>query len=276
MRSSAASDVYKRQGQVRDFHLIKNHIGRDEFATITDITSAYSMISIMGPNARQVLSQITPADLSNEAFPFGTSQMIEAAYAHARATRMTYVGELGWELYIPTEFTLHIYDALVEAGGKYDLKHCGMHAMNSLRLEKGYRHWGHDISDEETPVEAGLRFAVKFDKGDFLGREVLLKQKEEGVTKRLVQFALEDPEPLMYHNEPIYRNGELAGYITSGMYGHAIGTCLGMGYVNNPDGLVNAKYIREGSYEIEVADKRYAARASLRPFYDPKSLRTKM
>ena len=262
--------------QVRDFYLIKNAIQPDEFATITDITSAFSMISLMGPNSRALLSKLTNADLSNDAFPFGTSQHIELAYAHARATRMTYVGELGWELYIPTEFTVPIYDAIVDAGREFDLTHAGMHAMNSLRLEKGYRHWGHDISDEETPYEAGLRFAVKFDKGDFLGRDVLLGQKENGVTKRLVQFALEDPEPMLYHNEPIWRDGVIAGYLTSGMYGHTVGTCLGMGYVSNPDGIVTPSYVRDATYEIEVANKRYPARASLRPFYDPKSLRTKM
>ncbi|MEM7534430.1 MAG: FAD-dependent oxidoreductase [Chloroflexota bacterium] len=264
-------------GQTRDFHLIKNHIRPDEFATITDVTSAYSTLAIMGPNSRSLLSKLTAADLSNDAFPFATSQEIEVASAHARATRLTFVGELGWELLIPTEFTLHIYDALVDVGKAFDLKHCGYHAMNSLRLEKAYRHWGHDISDEETPLEAGLGFAVKFKKGDFLGRDVLLQQKEAGLTKRLVQFALEDDQALLYHNEPIWRDNEIVGYITSGMYGHTIGTCLGMGYVNAKDGeIATADYIRAGNYEIEVATQRIPARASLRPFYDPKSLRVRM
>ncbi len=262
-------------GQTKTSHWLKNQIGNDDVAFLTDVTSAYVVLGVMGPNSRQLLSQLTDADLSNEAFPFGASQIIDFAYARIRATRMTYVGELGWELNIPTEFAQAVYDALVEEGEAFNLTHCGYHALNSLRIEKGYRHWGHDITDEDTPIEAGLGFAVKFDKGvDFNGRSILLKQKQEGVKKRLVMFALDDPNAMLYHNEPIYRNDEIVGYISSGMYGHTIGSSMGMGYINH-DEPITAAFIKAGSYEIEVATERIPARASLRPFYDPKSLKIK-
>ena len=230
----------------------------------------------MGPRARDLLTRVTDADLSNDAFPFGTSQEIDLAYAKVRASRISYVGELGWELYIPTEFTLGVYDAIVAAGDALGLKHVGMHAMNSLRMEKGYRHWGDDITEEDTPLEAGLGFAVAFDKdADFIGRDALLRQKETGLKRRLVQFSLKDPEPLLYHDEPIWRDGKIVGRITSGMFGYTIGCAIGMGHVEHEDG-VNANFVNAGSYEIEVACERVPARASLRPFYDPKSERVRM
>jgi 4-methylaminobutanoate oxidase (formaldehyde-forming) len=211
--------------------------------------------------------------MSNQAFPFGTSQEIFMGYAKVRASRITYVGELGWEIYIPTEFAQSVYDLIIKNGKTFDLKHAGYHALNSLRIEKGYRHWGHDITIDDTPIEAGLSFAVSFRKeGGFIGKDALLKQKEDGVKKRLVQFILEDPEPLLYHNEPIWRDGIIVGYITSGMFGHTIGRSIGMGYVNNEDGAT-PDIVKSGSYEIEIACKRYPARASLRPSYDPKNER---
>ena len=175
---------------------------------------------------------------------------------------------------------IHVYEVLREAGQEFDLKLVGMHAMNSLRTEKAYRSWGHDISDEETPMEAGLGFAVKYDKpGGFIGREAALEQKQGGVlNQRLVQFLLDDPEAMLYHNEPIVRDGEICGYISSAMYGHTLGASVGLGYVKNPidNGGVNADYINAGSYEIEIACKRYSAKASLRPMYDPGNLRIRM
>lgn len=261
--------------QVRTPDFIRKNIGKNEHAFLTDITSGMALIPVMGPNSRALLSKLTDADLSNDVFPFGSSKEIDFAYAKVRASRVTYVGELGWELHLPTEFVAHVYDALIEEGKQFDLKHCGYHAMNSLRLEKAYRHWGHDITDEDTPVEAGLRFAVDFKKEDFLAKDALEAQKANGVTKRLVQFALEDPEPLLYHNEPIWRDNEIVGFLTSGMYGHTVGASLGMGYVTNPEG-VNADFVKSGSYEIEVACERVPAKASLRPFYDPKSERVKV
>ena len=194
-------------------------------------------------------------------------------YAKVRASRITYVGELGWEIYIPTEFALSVYDLIIEKGKAFNLKHAGYHALNSLRMEKGYRHWSHDITIDDTPIEAGLGFAVSFKKkGGFIGMDALLKQKEKGVKKRLVQFILEDPEALLYHNEPIWRDGVIVGYITSGMFGHTIGRSIGMGYVNNEDGAT-PDFVKSGNYEIEIACKRYAAQASLQPSYDPKNER---
>ena len=263
--------------QTRDLSWLHKNIPDNANMTVTDVTSGYTVLSLMGPESRKLLTKLTPDDLSNEAFPFGTGREIEIGYANALALRMTYVGELGWEIYLSTEFAQDIYDKIIEAGYEHGLKLAGMHALNSLRLEKAYRHWGHDIADEDTPLEAGLGFAVKFDKpGGFIGWDALLKQKENPVLKkRLVQFALEDPQPLLYHNEPIMCDGKIVGDLTSGMYGHTIGTCLGMGYINREEG-VTADFLESANFEIEVAGERYPVRSSLKAFYDPKSERVRM
>jgi len=259
--------------QTRDFHWLKHHIPDDARAVAIDITSGTTVIGIMGPDSRDFLQSVTPNDLSNQAFPFGTSREIEIGYSFVRASRITYVGELGWELYIPTDHALNVYDTLTAAGGPFGLRHIGMHAMNSLRIEKAYRHWGHDITDEDTPLEAGLGFAVALKKtNSFIGQESLIEQKKTGVKKRLVQFALSDSEPLLYHNEPIWRDDEIVGYISSGMYGHTLGSAIGLGYVNHPE-KVTPDYIHSGKFEIEIAGDRFVASASLRPLYDPKNER---
>ncbi|MEI7743675.1 MAG: FAD-dependent oxidoreductase [Chloroflexota bacterium] len=259
----------------RDLHWIRTHLDPDAHVTLTDTTSAETVISIMGPRSRALLASMTDADLSNEAFPFGIAREIDLGYAFARAARTTYVGELGWELYIPMEFATHIYDAIVEAGKAFDLRHAGYHALNSLRMEKTYRHWGHDMSDDETLLEAGLGFTAAWDKpGGFIGREALLAQREAGLHKRLVAFVLDDPEPLMYHNEPIWRDGELAGWITSAMFGHTIGRSIGLGYVKRTDGgPATNDWINAGRYELEIAGERFGATASLRAPYDPANAR---
>lgn len=262
--------------ETKDFNWLKRHIPADAHAVLTNVSSAMGVISIMGPNARALLQSICPNDLSHEAFPFATSQEIELGYAIVRASRITYVGELGWELYIPTEFMQGVYDEIVAAGAAFGLKHCGYHALNALRMEKGYRHWGHDITDEDTPLEAGLGFAVKIDKpGGFIGREALLKQKEEGLKQKLVQFLLKSPEPMLYHNEPIWQGDRIAGYIRSGMYAHTLGGACGLGYVTAADGGVVGP-IRADDYEIEIAGVRYPATASLKPLYDPSNARIKV
>lgn len=262
--------------QVRDFYWLKNHIPADAHAFLTDVTSGYAVLGIMGPKSRDLLSTLIKTDLSNEAFPFGSVQEIDLGYAKVQASRITYVGELGWEISMPTEFATGVYDCIVKAGEAYGLKHVGMHAMNSLRVEKAYRSWGHDISDEETPLESGLGFAVAWDKeGGFIGRDALLAQKQTGVKKRIVQFILDDPEPLLYHNEPVYRNDEIVGYITSGMYGHTLGASIGLGFVHNDEG-VDAAFINDGQYKIEIAGELFSAKASLRPLYDPRSERIKV
>ena len=261
--------------QTRNYYWIRSQIRPNEYACLTDVTSGYAVLGVMGPNSRTFLQGLTSADLSNDAFPFATAREIELGYARVRAARITYVGELGWELYIPTECAAGVYDVIEQAGKAVDLAQCGYHALNSLRIEKGYRHWGHDITDEDTPIEAGLGFAVKFSKEmHYNGRERLMRQKEEGVSKRLVTFVLEDTNRLLYHNEPIFRNGEIVGYITSGMFGHTIGAAIGMGYVNHADG-VSADFVSAGKYELEVAGERLSARATLRPLYDPENERIK-
>ncbi len=267
--------VTSATSQMRDFHWLQGHIPADAHAHLTDVTSAYAVLSIMGPRARDLLASMTTADVSNEAFPFGASKLVEIGYATVRATRLTYVGELGWELYISSEFAQGVYDEILKAGAVFDLRHAGYHALDSLRMEKAYRHWGHDITDEETPVEAGLNFAVAWDKpGGFIGRESLLRQREAGPRQRLVQFKLTDPEKLLYHNEPIWRDGVIVGHLRSGSYGHTLGAAVGLGYVRDPSGgVVDAAYVADGRYAIEVACEQVPAAASLRPLYDPKSLR---
>ena len=261
--------------ETRDFDWIKRHIPPDARAQLFNASSGYAMLGVMGPRSRELLSRLTDADLSNEAFPYGTAQHIDLSYARVLALRMSYVGELGWELYIPPDFGLGVFDALMEAGKWLDLKPVGLHALDSLRLEKGYRHWGSDIGPNDTPLEAGLGFAVKLDKGEFIGREALRKQKDKGLTRRLVVFTLQDSEPLLYHDEPIYRDGELVSSNTHGAYGHSLDGALGMGYLERSQGI-DPGWIEAGSYEIEVEGKRYPAEAHLKPPYDPSGSRVRM
>jgi 4-methylaminobutanoate oxidase (formaldehyde-forming) len=262
--------------EVKDFNWLKRHIPDEAHAILTNVSSSMGVISIMGPKARDLLQSICPNDLSHEAFRFATSQEIELGYALVRASRITYVGELGWELYIPTEFMTGVYDEIVAAGAAFGLKHCGYHALNALRMEKAYRHWGHDITDEDTPLEAGLGFAVRMDKpGGFIGREALLKQKQEGLKQKLVQFLLKSPEPMLYHNEPIWQGERIAGYIRSGMYAHTLGAACGLGYVTAADGG-SVGPVGADDYEIEIAGMRYPAIASLKPLFDPTNARIKI
>ncbi len=263
--------------QIRDLHWLTSHIGDDDHVVVTDLTSALAVFSAMGPNSRSMLQPLTPTDLSNDAFPFGTSQEIDLGYARVRASRITYVGELGWELYVPTEFAAGVFDILINAGKDHGLQLVGYHTLNSLRMEKGYRHWSHDISPDNTPLEAGLSFAVAWNKPNgFIGKEALVRQREAGFTTRLIQVAMADDDALLYHNEPIFRDGVIVGETTSGMYGHTLKQSLGMGYVTNPDGKVDAAYLADGTFEIEVAGRRVAATASLQAPYDPTSSRVRM
>jgi 4-methylaminobutanoate oxidase (formaldehyde-forming) len=192
----------------------------------------------------------------------------------ARVHRVTYVGELGWEIYISADQAPHVFEVLEEAGRAFDLKHCGMHVMDCCRIEKAFRHFGHDISPDDHVLEAGLGFAVKTAKPDFIGRAAVLEKKEKGLENRLAQFKLMDPEPLLYHNEPVLRDGEIVGYLSSGSYGHHLGAAMGMGYV--PCAGESAAEVLASSYEIEVAGVRVAAEASLKPMYDPKAERVKV
>jgi 4-methylaminobutanoate oxidase (formaldehyde-forming) len=246
----------------------------DARATLTDVTSTATVLGVMGPRSRELLSRLTGADLSSAAFPFGTARDVELGYATVRATRITYVGELGWELYVPTEFAPGVYEDVVAAGQDLGLRHAGYHAMDSLRMEKGYRSWGHDIGSEDTPLEAGLGFAVAFKKDGFVGREALLRQRDRPLTRRLVMFTLDDPEPLLLGDEPVWRDGVLVGRITSGAYGHTLGRSVGMGHVAHAAG-VDAAFVRAGRWELELATERFAATARLEPPYDPRSARVR-
>ena len=240
---------------------------------ITDVTSAEGVLAVMGPNSRKLLEKVSPHDWSNESHPFGTAHEIEIGMGLARAHRVTYVGELGWEIYIPTDMAAHVFETIWEAGQDLDLKLCGMHMMDSARIEKAFRHFGHDVTDEDHVLEAGLGFAVKTAKDEFLGRDAVLRKREEGLNMRLVQFLLQDPEPLLFHHEPVVRDGEIVSYLTSGNYGHHLGGAIGLGYV--PCKGESLDQLLASSYEIEIAGTRVKATASTRPLYDPKSERTK-
>jgi 4-methylaminobutanoate oxidase (formaldehyde-forming) len=253
----------------RDADWIRRHLTPEAHAVLTDVTATQTVLSVMGPKARQLLERVSTADFSNEGFPFATSREIDVGQALVRATRLSYVGELGWELYVPVETALGVYEALFQAGADLGLKDAGYFALESLRAEKGYRAWGHDLTPDDTPLEAGLGFAVAFDKGtDFIGREALLVQREAGLKRRLVVFTLDDPEALPLHDEPVYRDGTLVGYVTSADYGHTLGRAVAFAYVENAAGAT-AEFVTAGAYEIDIAGSRFAATPHLRPPYDP-------
>jgi glycine cleavage system aminomethyltransferase T/glycine/D-amino acid oxidase-like deaminating enzyme len=253
----------------RDADWIRRHIPHDARALLTDVTSSYAVLSVMGPHSRALLQRVTGADLSSSAFPFGTMQEIGVGHALVRALRVSYVGELGWELYVPVECAAGVYDALVGAGSDLGVRDAGYYALESLRVEKGYRAWGRDITPDDTPLEAGLDFAVKLDKaGGFIGREALVAQKARGVNRRLVIFTLDGDKGLLWGDEPILRDGAPVGWVASAAFGHALGCVVAMGYVRHAEGLDRA-FIESGRYEIERAGERIAARAHLRAPYDP-------
>ena len=252
---------------------LRRHIGNYQ-VVITDVTAGEGVLAVMGPNSRALLNAVSPNDFGNEINPFGTMQNIEIGMGLARAHRVSYVGELGWELYVTADQAAHVFETLMTAGVDLDAKLCGMHMMDSCRLEKAFRHFGHDITCEDHVLEAGLGFAVKPNKGDFIGRDAVLRKKDAGLDRRLVQFILNDAEPLLYHNEPIIRDGQIVGYLSSGNYGHSLGAAMGMGYVACSGESV--AQVLESDYEIDVAGTRVSARASLAPFYDAKSERVKV
>ena len=211
-----------------------------------------------------------------EAFAFGDFRQISLGGADVWALRMSYVGELGWEIYIPVADAPSVYDAVVGAGEPHGLRHAGYHAMNALRLESGYRHWGHDITDEDTPLEAGLGFTVAWDKpGGFNGKAALEAQRDLPRTKRLIQFRVEDPELITYHDDPIYRDGELVGRTTGGMWSHVEDRCLTRAYLGCDEGVTKS-WLDAGAWEIEVATRRVAVTPSIRSFYDPRNERVRM
>ena len=252
---------------------LRRHIG-ERAVVITDVTAGEGVLAVMGPKARDLLQAVSPNDFSNAANPFGTAQDIELGLGLARVHRVSYVGELGWEVYVSADMAAHAFETLYAAGQDHGLRLCGMHMMDSCRIEKGFRHFGHDITCEDHVLEAGLGFAVKTDKPDFIGRDAVLRKRETGLERRLVQFRLTDPEPMLYHNEPVLRDGRIVGFLSSGAYGHHLGGAMGLGYV--PCKGESAAEVLASSYEIDVAGMRVRAEASLRPMYDPRSERVKV
>ena len=254
----------------RDLAWLRRHVAGD-FAVITDVTVAEAVLCLMGPGSRDVLGRVSPNDFSNAGHPFGRARDIEIGMGAARAHRVSYVGELGWELYVSVDQAAHVFEALIEAAP--EMKLCGLHAMDSCRIEKAFRHWGHDITDEDHVLEAGLGFAVSAKKPAFIGREAVLRKQEAGLARRMVQFLVREPGAMIYHNEAIVRDGVIVGPVTSGNYGHALGGAVAMGYV--PCVGQSEADVLGSRYEIEIAGRRYAAEASLAPMYDPKSERVR-
>jgi 4-methylaminobutanoate oxidase (formaldehyde-forming) len=253
-----------------DFDWIRRNIPAGLDANLVEVTSAYATLVLMGPNARRILEKITRDDVSNAGFPFACVREIRLAGAPVLAIRITYVGELGWELHVPTEFAVTVYEALAAAGAGLGLVDAGYRALETLRLEKGYRAWGSDIGPDHSPQMAGLGWAVKLKSGiPFLGREALLAAKDKPLPRLMAGFAVDDPRAVLLGRETIYRDGERVGWLTSGGYGYTVGHAVGYGYARNPAG-VGRDYVLSGNYELEIDTERFPARVSLEPFYDPK------
>ena len=266
-----ASDTAHRHAET----WMQRHIG-DAHAFVTDVTSAYAQINIQGPRSRELMQAVTSVDLTNAAFPFRTAREIDIGFARALCIRITYLGELGYELYIPAEQATHVYDRLVEAGHEFGLRHAGLKALASLRMEKGYRDYGHDIDNTDSVLEAGLGFAVDLDKpGGFVGRDAVVAKKAAGpLTRRILQVLVEDPDPLMFHAEVVRRNDRPVGYVRAASYGFTLGGAVGLVMVEAGEPVTQA-YVTDAQWDVEIADARYPARASIRPLYDPTMERIK-
>ena len=254
---------------------MRRHVG-DAHAFVTDVTSGHAQLNVQGPRSRELMQSLTTADLSNAAFPFRTAREIDIGFARVLCIRITYLGELGYELYIPSEQAAHVYDRIVEAGRAVELRHAGLKALASLRMEKGYRDYGHDIDNTDSVLEAGLGFAVDFAKpGGFVGKDAVLAAKAAGpLTRRLVQLLVTDPEPMMYHAEVVRRDDTAVGYVRAASYGHTLGGAVGLVMVEAGEPVTQA-YLDGGRWDVEIGDRRYPARASLKPLYDPTGARIK-
>jgi len=258
----------------RDADWIGRHLGEAN-ATLADVTSVYAVIAVMGPRARDLLARLTKAPLDNDAFPFGTIREIGVGYATVLASRRTYVGELGWELYVPVEYAGGVYDALMQAGADLGVRNAGYYALESLRLEKGYRAWGRELTPDYNPYEAGLSFAVKLDKGDFIGRDALLALKGKPPARRLLSFVALSPDtPIAHGGELILRNGDPVGEVTSAAYGHTVGGIVALGYAATGGARVDDAWLA-ARFEIDIAGERVPVRASLKAPYDPAGARLK-
>jgi 4-methylaminobutanoate oxidase (formaldehyde-forming) len=264
----------------RDLAWLERHIPDDANCSAIDVTSSEACFAVAGPHARELLAPIVSVDLSNPAFPFGAVRMAELGMAPVRLHRVSYVGELGWEIYVSTDMARLVFSTIERRLRELDGSMAGMLAIESCRIEKAYRHFGHDIAGDDHVLEAGLGFAVRINKpagplGHFIGRDAVLRKQETGLTKRMVQVLLGDPDHMLYHNEPIIRDGSVAGYVTSGTYGHHLGASVGLGFVfcqsNEQD-----QDVLNSTYQIEIAGRCVNARASLQPIYDPQSRRMRL
>ncbi len=255
----------------RDLDWLARNIDADAACAVVDVTAGWAVFGLMGPDSRNFLSNISSYDFSNDNFAFGQIRSIELGCVPVRVARVSYVGELGYEIYVPTDMARHVFDHLVETGRSFDLTQAGMHALDSCRVEKAFRHFGHDISDEDTPVEAGMSFVCAMNKPTrFIGYDAIARQRESSpLSKRIVQFKLLDPEIILYHHEPILCDGTIVGHLTSGAYGHAVGGAVGMGYVHSDAG-VSKDYVEAGKWQIMVGTDAIDAEASLSAFYDPR------
>jgi len=255
----------------RDKDHIRRNLPPGSRASLVDVTSAYAVFGVMGPNSRHLLSALTSADLSEEAFPFGTSRQIALGYATVRATRITYVGELGWELYVPAESAVGVYEDLMESGERFGVGRGGYYTIESMRLEKGYRAFGRELTPSENPVEAGLLFACKLKSDiEFLGRAAVEKAKAEGARRKLVGFSVDAPEAMLWGGELVLRDGVVAGQVTSAAWGETVGGCVGLAYVRAADNsVINADWVRNGDYQVNVGGELHPISVSLRPIYDP-------
>lgn len=252
---------------------LERHRAGGEIVTVTDMTTARTLLTIQGPKSRELLSRLTTADLSNEAFPYMSAQQIDAYHGQALAVRVTYLGELGWELHVPNDFALMVYDKLVEVGSQLGLRHAGIGALNSLRLEKAYRDYGLDIDNTYTLLEAGLGWTIAWDK-EFVGKPALIAQRDSGLTTRMVQVFVEDPEPLLYGHEQLYRDGERVGEVDNGAYGHTLGGAVGLATIEREENITD-DFINSGAWELDIVGRRYPVTVSLQPMYDPKRERIK-
>jgi heterotetrameric sarcosine oxidase gamma subunit len=255
---------------------MRRHIPPGAHAFVTDVTSGSAQINVQGPRSRELLAKVTSEDLSNDAFPFRAAREIDIGFARALCVRITYLGELGYELYVPAEQATHVYDRLVLAGQSVGLRHAGLKALGSLRMEKGYRDYGHDIDNTDSVLEAGLGFAVDLKKpGGFLGRDAVLAKKAAGPLKRrIVQVLVKDPEPLMFHAEVVKRGGKPVGYVRAASYGFTVGGAVGLAMIEAGEPIDQA-FLDAGRWEVDIAGKTFPAIASLKPLYDPEMKRVK-
>jgi len=269
MAVSAAATTHK------DLDWLNKNIDPDSHSFVTDVTNQWAVFGVMGPRSRELLEPLLGISLSNEVFPFGRSVEAEIGYWPVRVTRVSFVGELGWEVYVPVDMAMPVFDRIFEAGKLVDLKLAGLHALDSCRIEKKFLHFGHDVADEDTPLEAGVGFVCAMDKPiAFIGHDAIARQKESGshFNKRLVQFLVNDPEPQLYHHEPILMNNRLVGYLTSGNYGHTLGGSVGLGYVKLNEKIDKA-LVESAEWAIDIGGSKFSATASLSALYDPKAER---